>query len=140
AATGRAPQAALRLTKALPVASGIGGGSADAAATLAALSRLWGAALDDAALARLAQGLGADVPVCLSGRTSLLGRVRAGRRARPARAALRAGAGQPAGAAPDACRLQASQRPVLGARAVRHGAARRRGARVHARRPRQRSL
>ncbi len=73
AATGRAPGAALRLTKALPIASGIGGGSADAAAALIALGRLWGVTLGDAALARLARSLGADVPVCLAGRASFMG-------------------------------------------------------------------
>ena len=57
--------AALRLWKALPVASGIGGGSADAAATLRALSRLQGQALPG--LAEVL-ALGADVPVCLAGR------------------------------------------------------------------------
>jgi 4-diphosphocytidyl-2-C-methyl-D-erythritol kinase len=57
--------AAITLEKHLPVASGIGGGSADAAATLRALARMAGAPLPDAA-AVLA--LGADVPVCLSGR------------------------------------------------------------------------
>jgi 4-diphosphocytidyl-2-C-methyl-D-erythritol kinase len=53
------------LEKHLPVASGIGGGSADAAAALRALARLWGVGLPepDAVLA-----LGADVPVCLAGR------------------------------------------------------------------------
>jgi 4-diphosphocytidyl-2-C-methyl-D-erythritol kinase len=56
--------AALVLEKHLPVASGIGGGSADAAATLRALSRLRGQPLPPAA-AVLA--LGADVPVCLAG-------------------------------------------------------------------------
>lgn len=57
--------AVLRLWKELPVASGIGGGSADAAATMRALVRLTGQALpsDAAVLA-----LGADVPVCLAGR------------------------------------------------------------------------
>lgn len=56
--------AAVVLEKQLPVASGIGGGSADAAATLRALSALWGVGLPSqgAVLA-----LGADVPVCLSG-------------------------------------------------------------------------
>jgi 4-diphosphocytidyl-2-C-methyl-D-erythritol kinase len=57
--------AMLGLWKALPVASGIGGGSADAAATLRALSRLTGRAMP-AATEVLA--LGADVPVCLAGR------------------------------------------------------------------------
>lgn len=57
--------AAIGLTKSLPVASGIGGGSADAAATLRVLSRLWGLPLPPAD--RLA-ALGADVPVCLAGR------------------------------------------------------------------------
>ncbi|MFN7223849.1 MAG: 4-(cytidine 5'-diphospho)-2-C-methyl-D-erythritol kinase [Paracoccaceae bacterium] len=57
--------AAITLEKVLPVASGIGGGSADAAATLRALSRLACKPVpdDDATLA-----LGADVPVCLRGR------------------------------------------------------------------------
>lgn len=57
--------AEITLEKVLPVASGIGGGSADAAATLRALSRLWNIPLPDAP-ARLA--LGADVPVCVEGR------------------------------------------------------------------------
>jgi 4-diphosphocytidyl-2-C-methyl-D-erythritol kinase len=57
--------AALHLDKRLPVASGIGGGSTDAAAALRLLARLWGIAPDPAALRRLALDLGADVPVCL---------------------------------------------------------------------------
>jgi 4-diphosphocytidyl-2-C-methyl-D-erythritol kinase len=52
----------------LPVASGIGGGSADAAAALRALLELWRADLSDAALEKLALSLGADLPVCLAGR------------------------------------------------------------------------
>jgi len=56
--------AAITLDKRLPVASGIGGGSADAAATLLALSRLWGLALPSA---EKVLALGADVPVCLAG-------------------------------------------------------------------------
>ncbi len=58
--------AKLRLHKALPVASGIGGGSADAAAALRLLARLWDVGLPgfEAVL-----GLGADVPVCLAGRS-----------------------------------------------------------------------
>ena len=55
--------ARLELRKNLPVASGIGGGSADAAAALRALGRLWG--IDAAADHALAVGLGADVPACL---------------------------------------------------------------------------
>lgn len=57
--------AALTLWKALPVASGIGGGSADAAATLRALARLSGKGLPSLATAL---SLGADVPACLAGR------------------------------------------------------------------------
>lgn len=58
-------EASLILHKVLPVASGIGGGSADAAATLRALSALTGRALPDAASVL---SLGADVPVCIAGR------------------------------------------------------------------------
>ena len=57
----------LALEKNLPVASGIGGGSADAAATLHALMALWQVELSSAARAQLALSLGADVPVCLAG-------------------------------------------------------------------------
>lgn len=70
---GRAPNAALRLIKNLPVASGIGGGSSDAAATLRALVELWQVPLDQAALFALAVELGADVPVCLRAHTAWLG-------------------------------------------------------------------
>jgi 4-diphosphocytidyl-2-C-methyl-D-erythritol kinase len=65
-ATGRTPQAAITLTKLLPVASGIGGGSADAAATLRTLNRLWGTGLGQAELEAVAARLGADVPVCIA--------------------------------------------------------------------------
>ena len=58
-------RARLTLDKRLPVASGIGGGSADAAATLRAVSRLWGVTAD---LAGVAARLGADVPVCVGSR------------------------------------------------------------------------
>jgi 4-diphosphocytidyl-2-C-methyl-D-erythritol kinase len=57
--------ARIRLTKNLPVASGIGGGSADAAATLRALNALWRLDLPDVRLERIAEGLGADVPACV---------------------------------------------------------------------------
>lgn len=68
AAGGSAPPVALHLEKNLPIASGIGGGSADAAATLRALSRLWASPLPLEALSGLALSLGADVPMCLDGR------------------------------------------------------------------------
>ncbi len=61
--TGRTDPLSIRLTKRLPVASGIGGGSADAAATLRALCRLHDVPAD--ALAALALSLGADVPMCI---------------------------------------------------------------------------
>jgi 4-diphosphocytidyl-2-C-methyl-D-erythritol kinase len=67
-ATGVAPKAAITLTKLLPVASGIGGGSADAAAALRVLDALWGTGLDDTALEAIAAQLGADVPVCIASR------------------------------------------------------------------------
>jgi 4-diphosphocytidyl-2-C-methyl-D-erythritol kinase len=72
-AAGRAAAARIRLIKRLPVASGIGGGSADAAATLRALARLWQVQDDGVDLAALALRLGADVPVCLGGRAAYLG-------------------------------------------------------------------
>lgn len=61
----RAPGAALTLVKEYPVASGIGGGSSDAAATLRALNALWRLGLAEEALAEIARPLGADVPVCV---------------------------------------------------------------------------
>ena len=60
--------ARLRLTKNLPVASGLGGGSSDAAAALRLLARLWKIRPPDL----LALELGADVPACLTARTSLV--------------------------------------------------------------------
>lgn len=62
--------ARLVLEKHLPQASGIGGGSADAAAALRVLAGLWGRALPDPARVLV---LGADVPVCLAGRTTRMG-------------------------------------------------------------------
>lgn len=64
-ALGRRPAVSARLTKRLPIASGIGGGSADAAAALRALLSLWSITPEPDALASLALSLGADAPVCL---------------------------------------------------------------------------
>jgi len=60
------------LVKRLPVASGIGGGSADAAAALRLLARLNGLSLREAALLRAAAQVGADVPVCLESRARVM--------------------------------------------------------------------
>jgi len=68
---GLAPRAAFRLTKHIPVAAGLGGGSADAAATLLALIDLWRVAMPEEELFDLAATLGADVPMCLAGRPAL---------------------------------------------------------------------
>jgi 4-diphosphocytidyl-2-C-methyl-D-erythritol kinase len=65
---GRIPSLRIALEKNLPVAAGIGGGSADAAACLRALARLSGIGAD--ALRSLALALGADVPVCLLSQAS----------------------------------------------------------------------
>jgi 4-diphosphocytidyl-2-C-methyl-D-erythritol kinase len=71
-AAGRPAHAHIILTKTLPVAAGVGGGSADAAAVLHGLSRLWGVGLPTEALFALAARLGADVPVCLRGRATAM--------------------------------------------------------------------
>ncbi len=63
--TGIRSGAALSLHKNLPVASGIGGGSSDAAAALRALCALWRVSIGEDALRRLGARLGADVPACL---------------------------------------------------------------------------
>ena len=66
------PRARLRLTKNIPVAAGLGGGSADAAAALRALMALWRADLPESRLLEIAAGLGADVPVCLAGHAATI--------------------------------------------------------------------
>jgi 4-diphosphocytidyl-2-C-methyl-D-erythritol kinase len=78
----REAAAALTLVKNLPVASGIGGGSSDAAATLRALASLWDISVSEDELAALGARLGADVPVCLLGRAAWLGGI--GERVAPA--------------------------------------------------------
>src|SRR6185437_11646318 len=62
--------AAIALTKNLPVASGIGGGSADAAAALRGLAQLWKLEIARDDLLRVAATLGSDVPVCVDSRTA----------------------------------------------------------------------
>jgi 4-diphosphocytidyl-2-C-methyl-D-erythritol kinase len=62
---GIAQGAKLTLDKRLPIAAGLGGGSADAAAALRALTRLWGLKISRSAIGRIAFALGADVPACL---------------------------------------------------------------------------
>jgi len=57
---------AIRLEKNLPIASGIGGGSSDAAATLRGLAGFWGLDMDRQALTRIGASLGADLPMCLA--------------------------------------------------------------------------
>ncbi|MEE8516678.1 MAG: 4-(cytidine 5'-diphospho)-2-C-methyl-D-erythritol kinase [Alphaproteobacteria bacterium] len=63
----------ITLVKNIPVAAGLGGGSADAAAALMALDQLWGLGLGAAGLADIAAGIGADVPVCLESRSAFAG-------------------------------------------------------------------
>ncbi|GHU72311.1 4-diphosphocytidyl-2-C-methyl-D-erythritol kinase [Clostridia bacterium] len=57
----------ITLTKRIPIGAGMGGGSADAAATLAGLNRFWRLSLKESELMSLALELGADVPFCLTG-------------------------------------------------------------------------
>lgn len=66
ASTGESPYGRFRLTKNIPVAAGLGGGSADAAAALRLLARARGVAPGDPRVTAVAATLGADVPVCLS--------------------------------------------------------------------------
>jgi 4-diphosphocytidyl-2-C-methyl-D-erythritol kinase len=64
----RLPAAGMMLTKRIPLASGLGGGSADAAAALRLLNRYWAIDLPLRDLAEIGVSLGADVPMCLYGR------------------------------------------------------------------------
>jgi len=68
AAAGLEPRAALTLTKRLPIASGIGGGSTDGVAALRVLCRLWRLNFSEQKLAEIGLSIGADLPVCLRGR------------------------------------------------------------------------
>ncbi len=73
ALAGQGDGAEMRLHKALPVAAGLGGGSADAAAALRGLAALWNLDVPSSDLTQLALELGADVPACLAGRPTLVG-------------------------------------------------------------------
>ncbi len=64
-------EAEITLTKGIPVAGGMAGGSADAAATLLALATLWGSDVSREELAALAAQLGSDVPFALHGATAM---------------------------------------------------------------------
>ena len=69
--TGNDPVVAVRIVKAIPVAGGCAGGSADAAAALVACDALWGTRLTRADLSALGAQLGSDVPFALHGGTAL---------------------------------------------------------------------
>jgi 4-diphosphocytidyl-2-C-methyl-D-erythritol kinase len=68
---GDALPARVRLTKKIPAGAGLGGGSADAAATLVGLNELFGLGLNEAQLRDVGLRVGADVPFCLTGGTVL---------------------------------------------------------------------
>ena len=69
------PHAHLHVHKAIPVAAGMAGGSADAAGALLALDRLWDARLERDELVEIAAAIGSDVPFALVGHTAMgLGR------------------------------------------------------------------
>jgi 4-diphosphocytidyl-2-C-methyl-D-erythritol kinase len=72
ACAGALKQGRFRLTKRIPVAAGLGGGSSDAAAALRLLARANGMAIDDRRLAQAAATVGADVPVCLDPRARIM--------------------------------------------------------------------
>lgn len=63
----------VELRKRIPVAAGLGGGSADAAATLQGLNELWGCGLSDEQLSAIGSAVGSDVPALLAGRPALVG-------------------------------------------------------------------
>ncbi len=115
---GVAPRATIRLGKHIPVAAGLGGGSADAAAALRALGDLWRIALPEEELFDLAASLGADVPMCLAGRPYSAG---VGNRRAPSAgagaAARRHPAGQSRHAVAHARRFRSAPRPILDRRA-----------------------
>ena len=66
------PKAHIELNKNIPIASGLGGGSADAAATLHALTKLWRFPISDQDLNKIAEQIGSDVPVCLNQKSAIM--------------------------------------------------------------------
>ena len=70
--TGERRGAHIHVSKNIPVAAGLGGGSADAAAALRALNRLWETCLTDIQLQVIAAGIGSDVPFLVNGGTALV--------------------------------------------------------------------
>lgn len=71
AETGCRKGAEIQVSKQIPMGSGMGGGSSDAATVLLVLNRLWDCSLDIDRLAAMGQGLGADVPVFVRGRSAM---------------------------------------------------------------------
>ncbi len=67
--------AALTLTKRLPIAAGLGGGSADAAAALRLLNRFWDIGFSTQQLAEIGSVVGADVPACVYSRPLMMGSI-----------------------------------------------------------------
>ncbi|MBI4341972.1 MAG: 4-(cytidine 5'-diphospho)-2-C-methyl-D-erythritol kinase [Candidatus Omnitrophica bacterium] len=80
--TGTSQGARIHLTKRIPVAAGLGGGSSDAATTLNGLNRLWGIGFDQPSLLQLAAELGSDIAFFLTGSPFAIGRGR-GERCEP---------------------------------------------------------
>jgi 4-diphosphocytidyl-2-C-methyl-D-erythritol kinase len=70
-ATGRTDAVAILIDKKVPVGGGMGGGSADAAATLIAINELWHTGLSQVELLTIAAELGSDVPFLLEGGTAI---------------------------------------------------------------------
>ncbi len=70
---GREPAVHVTIRKGIPVAGGMAGGSADAAAALLGCDTLWGSRVAPAVLQEVAAEIGSDVPFCLSGNTALAG-------------------------------------------------------------------
>ncbi|MDR0482266.1 MAG: 4-(cytidine 5'-diphospho)-2-C-methyl-D-erythritol kinase [Cellulomonadaceae bacterium] len=68
---GRVPDVAIHIDKGVPVAGGMAGGSADAAATLVALDELWETRVPRSELMLLAGDIGSDVPFCMMGGTAM---------------------------------------------------------------------